>query len=365
MNTLGKQLIKAAGRPAGFDYMRLGLAIAVIWFHTFTVGNIERQLWTGPLGPICFAGVPAFFIMSGFLVAGSLQRNDLPSFLTLRALRIFPALIVEVVLSALILGPLITTLPLSAYFSNQMFRDYFLNVLGDIHYNLPGVFEHLPYAKWVNVQLWTVPFELKGYLGLALLALARMHKRPILYMTMVMTVALGAFAHELISHHFYPGYGRPSGAFVILSFLFGVGLFNLRDRIPFSWSIFPIAAILAYILLSHNETHYLAMLPLAYVTVFLGLCDPPRTSVVLGTDYSYGMYLYGFPIQQTIVFLLPGLRFWYVNFIFGVILAACFAAFSWHLVEKRVLTRKTEAVKFVQGLVRHSILRQLFQWETG
>ncbi len=347
----------------------------------------EAPLWSGPLGPLCFSIVPAFFALSGFLVASSLQRNDLPSFLTLRALRIFPALFVEVVLSALILGPLITTVPLSEYFSSQMFRDYFLNVLGDIHYYLPGVFDNPPSPKWVNIQLWTVPFELKCYIGLSLLALARMHKRPVLYMALVIVVSVGAFAYGLISHYFYSGTGRPSGSvgpighgliphhffslpghppgsFLILSFLFGVGLYNLRDRIPFRRSYFMIAAVPAYVFLSHGVTAYLALLPLSYVTVFLGLCEPPRTAIVLGADYSYGMYLYGFPIQQTIAYLLPNTRIWYVNFVLSVIVAACFAAFSWHAIEKHVLARKKGAVKFVQGLAfSHSVLRQLFQWE--
>src|ERR1700712_2196271 len=116
MGTLGIQLTKTGGRPAGFDYIRLGLSVAVILFHSFTVSygvSGEGVLWNWPLGPLSFSIVPAFFALSGFLVAGSLQRNDLASFLTLRAIRIFPALFVEVVLSALILGPLFTTLPLS------------------------------------------------------------------------------------------------------------------------------------------------------------------------------------------------------------------------------------------------------------
>ena len=369
MGTFGIQLARTGGRPAGFDYMRLGLSVAVIAFHSVTVSyghNGEGALWAGPLGPLCFAIVPAFFALSGFLVAGSLQRNDMPSFLTLRALRIFPALCVEVVLSALILGALFTTLPLSEYFSSPMLRAYFLNITGDIHYFLPGVFEHLPARGWVNIQLWTVPFELQCYIGLSLLALARLHKRPVLYMTLVFAASLGVFAHGLVAHDVFAGGGRPSGVFLILSFLFGVGLYNLRDRIPFSWAGFLIAAIVAYLFLSHGKTLYLAILPIAYATVFLGLCDPRRTTVVLGADYSYGMYLYGFPIQQSIAFLLPWSRIWYVNLVLSVIVAACFAAFSWHVIEKRVLARKKAAVSFAQGVaLSHPALCKLFQWEIG
>lgn len=367
MRTLGMQLARTGGRPAGFDYMRLGLSIAVIAFHSVTVSSgalAEKALWMGPLGPLCFLVVPAFFALSGFLVAGSLQRNDLPSFLTLRALRIFPALLVEVVLSAIVLGSLFTTLPLSEYFSSSMFREYFLNVLGDIHFYLPGVFIQPPYPSWVNIQLWTIPFELQCYIGLSLLALARLHKRPVLYMALVVAASLAIFAHDVISQHYYPGFGRPAGHFVLLSFLFGVGLYNLRDRIPFSAAGCIIAAIAAYVLLLHGVTVYLALLPIAYLTVFLGLCDPPRTAFVLGADYSYGMYLYGFPIQQAVAFALPSTRLWYLNFGISVVVAACFAAFSWHVIEKQVLAYKKGAVKFTQGLaLSHPALRTLFQWE--
>ncbi len=369
MGTLGSQLTRTGGRPAGFDYLRLGLAIGILVYHSITVSygwKFEVAFRLSPLGPFCFILVPAFFALSGFLVAGSLQRNDLPSFLTLRALRIFPALAVEVVLSALILGPLFTRLPLSAYFSSPELHKYFLNVLGDIHYYLPGVFETLPFPRFVNVQLWTEPFELRCYIGLSLLALLRLHKRPALYMALAIAVSLAAFAHGFISHHFYRGYGRSSGNFVILSFLFGVGLYNLRDRIPFRWSYLIVAAILAYVFLTYHAATYLALLPIAYVTVFLGLCDPPRTSLVLGADYSYGLYLYGYPIQQTIAYLLPDVRIWYINLALSLIVVGCFAAFSWHVIENPVLGRKKEAVRFVRGLaLSHPALRRLFQWEGG
>lgn len=365
MGSLGTQLARTGGRPAGFDYMRLGLSIAVIAFHSCMVSygaSSERGLWTGPLGPFIFANVPAFFALSGFLVAGSLQRNDLPSFLTLRAVRIFPGLLIEVVLSAMILGVAFTTLPLAEYLSHPMFHAYFLNILGDIHYTLPGVFNDLPTPGLVNVQLWTIPFELQCYTGLSLLALLRLHKRPVLYLSVIVAAVIAVWAHGLVTDHVYPGYGRPTGNFLTLSFLTGVGLYGMRDRIPFSPIWGCAAALLAYLCLTHGETHYLALLPIAYLVVFLGLCDPPRSLVVLGADYSYGMYLYGFPIQQSLAALLPGTRIWYINLILSVAVSACFAAFSWHCIEKPILARKKLVVRLVHGLAfSHPLLRWLFR----
>jgi peptidoglycan/LPS O-acetylase OafA/YrhL len=245
--------------------MRLGLSVAVIAFHSLTVsygGHAERSLWTGPLGPFWFAIASACFALSDFLVAGGLPRNDLPSFLTLRALRIFVALCVEIVLSALILGSFFTTLTLSDNFSSEIFRAHFLNILDDIHHYLSGVFNNLPSPNFVNGQLWTVPFELRCYIVLCLLAGARLYKQPALYMALIIAASGAAFAHGLIFPHLYPCYGRPTGFFLIRSFLFGVGPKNLRDHIPFSPSGCIGAAVLAYAILSHGETIYLALLPI-------------------------------------------------------------------------------------------------------
>ena len=91
-------------------------------------------------------------------------------------MRIFPALIIEVCLSAFILGPLLTEFDLGAYLHDWQFRHYLLNMFGVIHFELPGIFPHNPYPGVVNRQLWTVPFELRCYellVGMALLGLYR------------------------------------------------------------------------------------------------------------------------------------------------------------------------------------------------
>ena len=173
-STLGSQLEATNGRPAGFDYLRLSLAVAIIVWHTIFVcygGAREEPFWSGPLRPVVFFLVPAFFAMSGFLVAGSLERNDLRSFLTLRAMRIYPALIFESVLSALVLGPLLTVVTLQAYFADREFWTYLLNIVGYVHYDLPGVFKSNPAGGAVNAQLWTVPLELECYIAIAALAM--------------------------------------------------------------------------------------------------------------------------------------------------------------------------------------------------
>src|SRR5262249_19035746 len=142
--TLGEKLAQSAGRPTGFDYLRLGLSVAVVCMHSAITSYgqpADFALWLSPLRAPLRLILPMFFALSGYLVAGSLLRStSLVQFLGLRVLRIYPALSVEVLLSALLLGPLLTSEPVVRYITSQTFLAYLLNVTGHIHYQLPGVF---------------------------------------------------------------------------------------------------------------------------------------------------------------------------------------------------------------------------------
>src|SRR4029077_15672800 len=97
----------------------------------------EIAFWKSEARPIVRLILPMFFALSGFLVAGSLERSrTLLMFLALRVIRIFPALSVEVLLSALILGPIFTSISFKSYFSSSEFWEYFLNIVGHVHFRL-------------------------------------------------------------------------------------------------------------------------------------------------------------------------------------------------------------------------------------
>src|SRR5690606_37195273 len=141
--------------------------------------------------------LPLFFALSGHLVSGSLDRsNSLGVFLGLRALRIFPALAIDPLLCALVLGPLVPTLPLMEYHQHRQLLEYFQNILGIIHYHLPGVFEDNPITE-VNGQLWTIPAELECYILLAALAAVGMHRRRALWLG-ILLVAVAALEYRVI-----------------------------------------------------------------------------------------------------------------------------------------------------------------------
>lgn len=232
--TIGDHWRESNGNPNAFNNIRTILALSIILWHTIVICygfKQEEWFWTGTLRPVAYGLVPSFFALSGFLVAGSLLRNPIAAFVCLRVLRIYPALIFEVVLSAIILGPAVTRLSMSDYFSDNQFFSYGYNLIGYIHYNLPGVFTDLPWIKSVNTQLWTIPFEIKCYLLLIAVSIAGLHRRLVRFIifsvifTLIITENL--YERTKLPHLI----GRPSGDVAILCFLFGVALFLLKDKI--------------------------------------------------------------------------------------------------------------------------------------
>lgn len=347
--TLGQRLEITGGRPTGFDYLRIALACSVIVAHSVGIsyGNDFATMFYGIPGinALAMLILPMFFSLSGFLVAGSAARaRSLIGFLGLRAIRIYPALTVEVALSAFILGPFFTDLPIGQYFTDHTFLRYLVNVTGDISYYLPGVFHFNPTPDLVNYQLWTVPFELYCYASIAVLMLIGATTRPKLFLTLTCALTVVEFAHHLYTHWHNPlardFAGHIGGGLLVCSFLFGVSVFLFADQLPWSrrWGI--ASGILTIALLNVPLAEYLAVVPAAYLTVYLGLMNPPKRGILRGADYSYGVYLYGWPVQQALVAAFPWCRVWWVNIILTLLLAGGFAALSWHFIEKPALAAR-------------------------
>jgi len=282
-----------------------------------------------------------FFALSGFLVtASALRTRNIPRFLGLRALRIFPALTVEVTLSALILGAHFTTLPLSEYFSSKVFYGYFLNIIGDVHFYLPGVFENTSHSQLVNGNLWTLPSEFYCYLAASILMFSSILYNRKIYTAIFVAVSLTLAISNTV-------FGLNSGPDMLdqytISYYFfcGVLAFIWKDKIFYDYRVFLACVVFCYITMMSTRMTYIYPLPLTYVTLFIGLTEFPQFKILKSGDYSYGIYLYGFPIIQACMAAFPALKEnQFEACIVSLPLTMAFACFSWHAVEKHALKLK-------------------------
>jgi peptidoglycan/LPS O-acetylase OafA/YrhL len=336
-------LEQTGGRPTGFDYLRIILACAVVITHSVptSYGNYvaDKFYWLPGVHAVSLLILPMFFALSGFLVAGSLSRSrSIVGFLGLRFIRIYPALGVEVLLSALILGPLFTTVALPSYFSDPIFWRYMLNVSGDVSFKLPGVFVDNPVPALVNQQLWTVPYELYCYIALSLISLAGLYRRHRAFLRVLIVGQLALMCYSFLSRPDIILTGEfarhVQGIQLVFSFLAGVLVFMFRDTLPWSRKTLLVAGGFCLILFSIGPGEYLGIFAAAYLVVGLGLLNPPKIGVMRTADYSYGVFLYGWPIQQALVAHADWARSTIINSVVTLLLAFGMAAASWHLVER-------------------------------
>jgi peptidoglycan/LPS O-acetylase OafA/YrhL len=351
-DTFGSILDRHRGEGPGFAVLRLGLAVAILRIHAVALSRAPiaagttslagPHTWTGPSHVFFVFMVPAFFALSGFLVTGSaLRLRATVPFLTFRLLRILPALLVEVTLSALILGALFTTLPLKSYFSDPQFFRYFGNIVGLITFHLPGVFES-NYVSIVNGNLWTLPAEFDCYLITAALMIA-----GLAYNRVALTAIMAAITVILIGLNTFSDFAVTPEQLLphTVAYYFFVGMlfYHWRDYIFVSWKLFALSCIGSYAFINFFHTIYLAPIFVTYLTIFLGVKALPEFKWLRTRDYSYGIYLYGYPIIQGLVACVPQLRgHGALVFVLGAACTMAFAAMSWHVIERRALALKSQ-----------------------
>lgn len=354
--TFGTALDANKGFGPGFDFMRVALAVTVLAWHCVQVaeGTLARPQAT-PFWFIDYSILPMFFGLSGFLVAGSGQRLSLENFMINRGLRILPALAVEVLFSAFVLGAIFTTLPLTEYFTRFQFWHYLTNMVGIINYYLPGVFQDNPMTQ-VNFALWTVPYEIGCYVIVAFLMITRWLRSPrIVQLTTVVIMLLAIVVQATGLREHSPTLAAKFLSFALLNgaaklfpcFLVGVIFYQLRYRIPYSPALFLgcIAICLSLAIFGNTQMnewtalHLIGVPTLLYVVVFAGLSKLPKLPIYRHGDYSYGIYLYHVPFLQAIVSLSPGVRPGLL-FAIGLPLMTTIAALSWHLIEKPILAQR-------------------------
>jgi peptidoglycan/LPS O-acetylase OafA/YrhL len=335
-----------ASEGNNFDAIRFVAATLVIYAHAYAVSghaNDERLAGlTGFIGSGSLA-VEVFFLVSGYLITRSLmQRDNLIDFAEARVLRIFPALIVCCAISAFFVGLLTTTLPVCEYLTRPQTWNYFLQngSLFSVHWVLPGVFESNVLKGVVNGSLWTLPIEFKMYavmFGLGVGSIFIKRYRAALFTALIGGYLVFSFATQnaqLASHT------SDVPAPLIAFFLIGALFYLTRKYIPVSTTL--ALALWGALLLARGTflatpLYYAALsyslLAIAFDTTF------QMHRFAKHGDFSYGLYLYGFPVKQVVI-LIAGSMSSNRLFLIAFPITLVFAWLSWKLIEAPALRRK-------------------------
>jgi len=282
------------------------------------------------------AGVFVFFTISGFLVTQSFEETRQPfRYLAKRCLRIFPGLVLALVLSAFVLAPLVSTLPLAEYLGRAAPYRYVLwNTLLDLRqHELPGtMFVDNPVGLEINGSLWTLRYEFEMYLMVLALGVLGLLRLPVL----LGLLALGLGCIGLPALDVLGGWG-----WLLSFFAMGMVLYKLRDTRIFDGRV-ALAALLG-LAATVRFGGFIQMFAIfgGYLALYLALNRRlPLVPAARFGDLSYGLYIYGWPSEQAAIWGLGGHAAWWQVFLLALPLAAALAFLSWHLVERPALRLK-------------------------
>jgi len=345
-------------RDNNLNLLRFLAAFAVVWSHAALVVGGEdavRPLIVETGFALGHLAVNVFFIISGFLIAQSLDRSkDLFEYFSARFLRLMPGLFAAVLVTVFVIGPLVTTETISSYFA-QLTTWIYVPLTGSLlidNGTLPGVFSQAPLAYELNASIWTLRWEALAYVGLALLgALGLMSTRlrfgAVFGLFVVLYLLVTAYTDlreniAPIDHLMRFG----------LCFLLGTAAFVFRNKIPVSLFLVVPACLLPALVSDSFLYQITLVVGLGFATFWLAYVPNGvvRQFNKIG-DFSYGIYIYGFPIKQVLITFLPDLDAATLMLLASPIILAVAAA-SYYLIERPALKQRRSLAAWTRRVLR-------------
>ena len=343
--TIGEACV---GRRNNFTLIRLIAAWSVLFAHSFALstGRSGSDPLTHFLYPFWGQGlgttaVLVFFVISGFLVTASyLHREDLLAFLEARALRIFPGLVIAVLFCVFVVGLFSTSLEAGEYLRRPATWQYFwhnITLFGGVAFRLPGVFEDNPWRGGVNGSLWTLPVELYMYCIVAMLgALSILKSRPAANAFVLLSLVGLFFLYHGWFH--VPGFPKKH-ALLIIAYLLGLACYVNRKHIPLNFVVLLVLLFVAFLVSGSRLQPIAFMVAFAYLVLFVALSPSMRLPSMDGRgDFSYGLYIYAFPIQQILAAHVT--RDPWQMLVYSTLITFPMAMLSWFFIEKPALRLK-------------------------
>jgi peptidoglycan/LPS O-acetylase OafA/YrhL len=326
-------------RYPNFDFLRLGAALSVLFSHSFLIAEGDQKheplvMLSGNQGILGLLGVFVFFTMSGFLVTQSFENNRSPlRFLTARLLRIYPALIVCLAICVLALGAAVTTLPMAEYLLHpDTWRFLGANLLMQgFDQSLPGVIlVDNAVGTVVGGCFWSLRFEVYCYFLVLALGAARL--LDLRSAVALLIVGLAASYYDWLG-----GFG-----WLLPYFAIGMVMYYLtRTRQPSG--VLAIAAALGIV-----ATIFLGQMLFAFALLggYLAIYLATSRRIALPRaarfgDLSYGLYIYGWPVEAGVAHAFGGTAAWWEVFLIGTAISLLLALLSWHFIERPALRLKT------------------------
>lgn len=321
------------------------MALLVVWSHSFALHlGSERTEWISLALDGCYnagnLGVMAFFIISGILITQSWERSkSARSYFQKRVRRIYPGYMVATCISAFVVAPLFGGL------FPSVIRTVGLNLM--LRNEVPAAFFHNQAPGPVNGSLWSIPYEFWCYIGVAIGAIFLL-KRPRLLIAFCALMMFGKIIQDVTGKRpdliigkivGWPYFWTKIGP----SFVLGMVAYAYRDRLPRSGALLAVLVLAATAAcwLNPHLADLMVAPALAYSVLMVAFSDKLQVhDAAHYGDFSYGAYLYAFPIQQMLQATIG--KHWGLPLFIAIsmLLSLTAGVLSWHLVEKRFLGRR-------------------------
>jgi peptidoglycan/LPS O-acetylase OafA/YrhL len=347
------------------DFIRFCLAVLVIYCHCFVIyfGTEEtvEPLWVFSQGQMSLGtlAVNFFFILSGFLIYQSWENSTgVFDYLKKRILRIYPGYIVVSILCIFVIGPFGTAdyfRPIGywpEYYGRIQYLPSIINILTLGEVTVPWSFNDIPMANVINGSLWTIRYEFLCYLLVAIFGLAKLFRfrwfAPLIFCIGLFFYALQEFYHVWIYNWEFLGYfGKPDFYPRFLVYFFsGVIYYQNKHLVPRIRSLFLISIFIC-LLSTYYFEGLMFTLPIfgAYAIFYIAFSLHFRMyKWARFGDFSYGIYLYAWPVQQLLVLYFEP----YMNilnlFTLATLGSIVLAFLSWNLIEKPALKWKSKTI---------------------
>jgi len=338
----------SASHHNNFDFLRFLLATSVLLYHCYPLLYGDASPRGGLAASLAGAGagnaVNFFFVISGFLITDSWMRTqNLVRFLQKRVLRIYPAFVLASLFCVFVAGPLGTqnVHEYWQHFHVVKFLFYLPLLPADVvGPDMSLVFTHLNFPALINGSFWTLRYEFEFYLLVALFGLLGLFRHPIIVLGILSLLFIVPIS--FVHNHEFPWVGNPA-RWLRLSvyFLSGMTFYLYRSRIPYSPVAYALglAVICAGVWISWLN----ALSPILGVYALLCVAFDPRIKLQRFArygDFSYGIYVFAFPIQQVLIQHFGNRLTALSLFAYAFSLTLLLAVASWYGVEKPFLQLK-------------------------